>query len=429
MAFSASRIFAPLLLAPTNGAASHFASDRVAQGLEELSPDNLRAALTRAIDAVAAHVSASPEAVRRVLPMPEVDAVLARLAATQPAVVAAWRGYAGGLGGLIGRISQTPGDGAAPSVSDRIQTLAETMQRDKVISRPLHAVAEDVAAWEALAARLVDLVGSAKELRGAYRMRQIKRAAVVVTVAAILITIAVIARSRYVARSNVLAATGKDDPCAAFDLHDEDLARVSDELRATVTAKRTACEERRAAEARRIEEERKRKEREDAERRAREKREADCEALAKHVEEGKLTAADESFAADAGFTKRIAEGALEGRDFGPADPVMPCAGSKVEARLWDSFRKAVLQKPWIMLVTTAPAPRVRAAFVPDGGKMPFKLRKVIATRANDLAKAAVRTGKVDEATRASAWCEVARAVGMPMAGPCDISDKIVAGKR
>ena len=53
-----------------------------------------------------------------------------------------------------------------------------------------------------------------------------------------------------------------------------------------------------------------------------------------------------------------------------------------------------------------------------------KLREVIATRANDLAKFAVRSGKRPDAERASAWCDVARSVGMPMAGPCDIADKL-----
>lgn len=415
------------MLGPTTAAAGHFALDQVERGLEELAPEKLRAALDQAIVAVAAHASTRPEQVRLLLPLTEVEAILGRLASTQPQAVTVWR-TAGGLGGLLGRSSTAPGEGPGPSVSDRIRALAETMQRDRTVAQPLHAAADDVAAWEALATKLVGVVGASKELRLSHRVRQLRNAAILATIAAILVTIAVIARGRWVARASVLAATAKEDPCAVLELTATELDRVSAELRGKVEEERRACEANRAAEAKRIEDERLRKEREEAARKAREKREADCDALATHVEAGKLTPEDEAFASDGGFTKRLAESTLEGRDFGPDDPKMPCSGAKAEARLWDTFARAVVAKPWIMLVATAPAPRVRAAFVPDGGKMPFKMRKVIATRANDLAKFAVRSGKVDDAARASAWCEVARSVGMPMAGPCDVADKLSKGR-
>lgn len=427
MAFSPSRTFAPLVLAPTTAAAEHFVLDRVEKGLEEVAPEKLRAALDRAVVAVAAEASTRPDVVRRLFPLPEIEAILGRLASSQPQAVAVWRSSAGGLGGLLGRASQVAGEGQVPVASERIRALAETMQRDKIVSQRLHALAEDVAAWEALAGRLVGVVEGSKELRRSHRMRQIRNLAIAATIAAILVTIAIIARALWNARANVLAAAAKEDPCAVLDLSATDLGRVSAELRAKVDEHRRDCEARREAEAKRLEAERLRKEREEAERKAKEKREADCEALATHVEAGKLTPEDEAFANDGGLTKRLAEQTLEGRDFGPDDPKMPCAGTKAEARLWDAFGKVVIAKPWLMLVATAPAPRVRAAFVPDGGKMPFKMRKVIATRANDLAKFAIRSGKVEDATRASAWCEVARTVGMPMAGPCDLADKLVKG--
>jgi hypothetical protein len=429
LAFSPARTFAPLVLGPTTTAAEHFVLDRVDKGMDELAPDKLRAALDRAVVAVAAQASTRPDTVRRLFPLPEIEAVLGRLGSTQPQAVKVWRGSAGGLGGLLGRASQVAGEAVqAPIASDRVRALAETMQRDKSVAQPLHALAEDVAAWEALVGRLIGVVEASKELRQSYRMRQIRNLAIAATIAAILITIAIIARGRWVARTNVLAATAKEDPCAVLDLSETDLGRVSADLRGKVDEHRRACEERRAAEAKRIEDERLRKEREEAARKAKEKREADCDALATHVDAGKLTPEDEAFANDGGLTKRLAEGTLEGRDFGPDDPKMPCAGAKAEARLWESFNKSAVAKPWIMLVATSPSPRVRAAFVPESAKMPFKMRKVIATRANDLAKFAIRSGRVEDAARASAWCEVARSVGMPMAGPCDTADKLSKGK-
>jgi len=421
-------VFAPLLLGPANAAAAHLVSDRVEKGLEELAPEPLRAGLTLAIARVAAHASTRPEVVVRLLPMAEVDAALARIAVTQGRAVAIWRSYAGGLGGLLGRASEVPGEGRAQAAGERLHVLAETMQRDKVVSQPLHALADDVAAWEALAERLIGIVAGSKELRFAYRLRQAKVAAVALSLAALVVVLAIIGRALWTARANVRAAIAKPDECGAFDVSEIDLGRVSAALREQIAARRQVCERKRADEAARIEAERLRKEREEAARKAREKLEADCDGLATHTAAGKLTSEDAAFAADGGLTARIADGSLEGRDFGPQDPQMPCVGTKAESRLWEAFGKAVLLKPWIMLVTTAPSPRVRAVFVPAGGRMPFKLRRVIATRANDLAKFAVRSGKIDDAARASAWCEVARSVGMPMAGPCDVADKLTKSR-
>lgn len=424
MAFVAGSVFAPVLMGPVTAAAAHLVSDRVEKGLEELAPEVLRAGLTLAIARVAAHASARTEAVVRLLPMGDVDAVLRRLGGTQLQAVATWRAHAGGLGGLLGRASEVPGENRTPTASERLRVLAETMQRDTVVAEPLHALAEDVAAWEGLAERMVAIVGGSKELRRAYRLRQIKVAVVAASLAAVVVVLAIVGRALWVARAHVLSATAKEDVCAVLGVSEVDLGRVSSALRAGVGERRRACEQKRADEAARLEQERLRKEREEAARKAREKLAADCETLATHVEGGKLTSEDVAFAQDGGLAGRIAEGMLEGRDLGPEDPKMACAGTKSEGRLWEAFRKSVLQKPWIMLVTSAPAPRVRAAFIPNGPRMPFKLRRVIATRANDLAKFSIRSGKVDDAVRASAWCEVARSVGMPMAGPCDLADKL-----
>lgn len=427
MAFAASSVFAPLVLGPLTSAAAHLVSDRVEKGLEELSPDRLRNELMIAVRNVAAHAATKPETVERLLPMSEVNAVLARIGPAQSAAVLAWRSYAGGLGGLLGGAPRVPGEDSAPAVSERLRALADTMQRDKVVADPLRAFAHELAAWEALAARLVEIVGASAELRRSYRLRQARNFAIAAVLVAVAVAVAIVVRGRMIARDNVLAALAKEDPCVVLDLAELDLGRVSADLVAKVGDHRATCEANRAEAARLAEEERQRKEREEAARKAREKLEADCATLATHVEAGKLTPEDQAFANDGGLTTRIAEASVEGRDFGPDDPKMPCAGTKSEERLWAAYRKAVLARPWIMLVTTAPGPAARSAFVPDGGKMPFGLRKVIATRANDLAKAANRSKKVEDAVRASAWCEVARSVGMPMAGPCDLADKLAKG--
>lgn len=416
-------LFAPALLAPMVAARSHLETDHVDVALEQLAADKLRGALDAAAKAVADHVAVKPARVMALLPKAEIDAVLAKIGASQPRVVEAWRRFAGGLGGLLGRSTQAA-DAGGPTLSERLRALASTMSRDKVVSEPLSAFAADLAEWEALAEKMPAIVRGSSELARAIAMRRGKRIALLCAIAAALIAATIVTRAALVSRSNVRAALAKPDPCAAFEVTPTDLGRVGAELVAQVSAKRKACEDRRAEEARLAEEERRRVAAEEAARRARVKHEAECEALARHVEMGKLAPDDDDVAKDDGLTKRIAEGSLESKDFGPDDPKMPCVGSQAEPRLWASFRKAVIAKPWILLVTTAPSPRVREAFRPDGGKMPFKLREVIATRANDLAKFAVRSGKRPDAERASAWCDVARSVGMPMAGPCDTADKL-----
>ncbi len=428
MGFAAATVFSSALMRPLVAAQADLAADLVEKALEELTAERCRAALHAATHDVGAHVSTKPAVIAALLPMAEVEATLGRLGAAQAAALATWRAHAGGLGGLLGRPSGVPGETAAPLVSARLASLAETMQRDKVVAEPLHALAREVSSWETLGTKLVAAVGAAPQLRRSYQLRRARNFAIFALIAGFLIACVFVTRALLVARSNVLAATAKPDPCAVLSLAESDLGRVSTTLRSSAEERKQTCEANRREADRLAEEERLRKEREEAARKAKEKFEADCDALATHVDAGKLTPSDLTFANDGGLTERVASVALESKDFGPNDPKMPCAGSKSEERLWASFRKGVLAKPWIMLVTTAPAPRVRAAFVSDGAKMPFKLRKVIATRANDLAKFAIRSGKQEDGKRASAWCEVARAVGMPMAGPCDVADKVAKGK-
>ncbi|MFO0588203.1 MAG: hypothetical protein U0441_11715 [Polyangiaceae bacterium] len=427
MASLGTDLFAPALLAPIVAARSHLAADHVDVALEEMSADKLRGALQAAAKAAADHVGVRPPRVLGLLPAAEIDAALAKIAASQPRAVEAWRRFAGGLGGLLGRATQAA-DAGGPSLSERLRALAGTMSRDKVVSEPLAAFAGDLAEWEALADRLPAIVGGSSELARALAIKKGKLTLLLAAIAAALIVAAIVTRAALAARSNVRAALAKPDACAAFEVTPVDLGRVSADLAGQVSAKRKACEDRRAEEARLAEEERRRQEAEEAARKAKMKREADCELLARHVEQGKLQTDDDAIAKDDGLTRRIADSALESKDFGPDDPKMPCAGTRAEPRLWESYRKAVIAKPWILLVATAPSPRAREAFRPDGGKMPFKLREVIATRANDLAKFAVRSGKTPDAERASAWCDVARSVGMPMAGPCDLADKLAKPK-
>ena len=164
MALLGRSLLAPALLAPFAAAGPPLAADQVDTALDELAPEKIRAALSTGVARVASHVGAKMDAVLRMLTMAEVDGGIGKLEVSQPRAVAAWRRYAGGLGGLMGRSSQVPGEGAAPTLSERLRALAGTMQRDKVVAEPLAAFAEDLAVWEALAARLVEIVSASPEL-------------------------------------------------------------------------------------------------------------------------------------------------------------------------------------------------------------------------------------------------------------------------
>jgi hypothetical protein len=136
------------------------------------------------------------------------------------------------------------------------------VQRDKPLSLPLQQLADDLAAYQDALHRCVDLLNYTTALEKAYRMRRLRKIAVLGGGASVILLLVVSIIVILVRRARLAAVIESPDPCAVMDLTDSDLGRVSDELRARARQSRSKCEETRAAEAKRIEEEKRREERE-----------------------------------------------------------------------------------------------------------------------------------------------------------------------
>lgn len=413
-------VFATGALGPVHFAGQCILQKRVEQGLGELTVENLRGGLGRGVLQAAQLVGVGTKEIEGLLPHRDLEAILQRIAVSQPAVMAAWKMYAGGLGGLLTGVADLTVDGRAPDTALAVQRLAKKVTRDKPLSDPLAKLADDLFDWQDALHRCVELLNDTTALEQAYHRRRVRRTAFAVGLVALAVGALTGVVWMRVARAKVLAVIEKPDPCAAMDLTDGDLDRVSSDLRARAMDSRARCEAARAAEAKRIEEEKAREEREREAKKAQEALEKSCDALATHVESGALTPEDEALAKDAApLLRRVAKGALDPSDYGPAEPALPCKGTKAEPRIASALTKAVLAKPWNLPKVEAPSKAVRDAIAGGAADLPPKLKAMMGTRAADAAKKAIATGKPDQIAHAIACCDVAKAMGTEPAGQCD----------
>lgn len=412
--------FAVGALGPVHYAGQCILARRVEEGLKELAAENLGGGVVRGVTQAALLVGVAPADIERVLPMAELNGLLARIASSQPRVMEAWKLYAGGLGGLLSGVTDLTVDGRAPDTALCVSRLAKKVQRDKPLAEPLGRLADDLSDYQDALHRCVTVLNDTTALERAYRMRRLRRFALLggAAVAILLVAGSVI----FVAarRARIAGVIERPDPCAVMELTEVDLDRVSDELRARAEKNRAECEAARAAEAKRIEDEREREEREREAKKAQEALEQRCGALASSLAAGKLTPEDEALAKDgASLLGRVARGVLDVSDLGPAEPPLPCKGTKAEAAITAAFRKAVLARPWDLPKAEGTSAAVRAAIAAGAADLPDKLKSMTGRSAGELAKKAILSGKPDQVQRALALCETAAAMGTAPAGPCD----------
>lgn len=420
--------FATGALGPVHYAGQCILARRVEEGLKELTAENLGGGVARGVLQAAMLVGVSPSDIERLLPMAELNSLLGRIAVSQPRVMQAWKLYAGGLGGLLSGVADLTVDGRAPDTALCVARLARKVQRDKPLSQPIDQLAADLAAYQDALHRCVDLLDDTKALQKAYQMRRLRKIAVYGGGAAVMLLLVVSIAVVLVRRARIAAVIESPDPCAVIELTDRDLGRVSDELRARAQRSRAQCEEARAALASRVEEQRRREEQEREARKAQEALEAKCEALVASLAAGKLTPEDEALAKDAApLLGRVAQGVLEISDLGPAEPALPCKGTRSEAKVKAAFRKAALAKPWNLPKVESPSAAVREAIAEGAAGLPEKLKLMMGSHAAEVAKKAIASGKPDQLAHALALCETAKAMGTEPAGACD-GVKAIAAK-
>ena len=412
--------FAVGALGPVHYAGQCILARRVEEGLKELAADNLGGGVARGVLQAAQLVGVAAGDIERLLPLAELNAILGRIGASQPRAMEAWRLYAGGLGGLLSGVADLTVDGRAPDTALCISRLAKKVQRDRPFSEPLQRLADDLADYQDTLHRCVDVLNDTTTLQRAYERRRLRRLLALGGAALAGLLLIGSAALVLVRRARIAAVIERPDPCAVMDLTESDLGHVSAELRARAEQSRATCEAARAAEARRIEEERRREEREREAKKAQEALEQRCDALAASLASGKLSPDDEAFAKEgAPLLGRVARGALDLADLGPAEPMLPCKGTKAEAKIVAAFRKAALAKPWDLPKVEAPSAATRAAIEAGAADLPAKLKAMTGASAADAAKRAIASGKPDQVARALALCEMAKAMGTEPAGPCD----------
>jgi len=413
-------VFATGALGPVHYAGQCILARRVEEGLRELTVDNLRGGVARGVLQASQRVGVGTAEIESVLPMREMDAILGRLASSQPAVMSAWKMYAGGLGGLLAGVADLTVDGRAPDTALAVQRLAKKVTRDKPLSEPLAKLADDLFDWQDAVHKCIELLNDTTALEQAYKRRRMKRIALAVGLGLVALVAIVGVVWLRVARAKVLAVIEKEDPCAAMELTDSDLDRVSEELKNKANNARHTCQVKRELEAQIAAEAKLQEESEREAKKAQEAMEVSCDALATHLEAGKLTPEDEALAkAAAPLLGRIARGSLELSDYGPAEPELPCAGTKAEPKIAAALRKAVLAKPWNLPKIESLSPAVRDAVARGAGDLPPKLKAMMGTRAADAAKKAIATGKPDQIAHALACCATAKAMGTEPSGQCD----------
>ena len=413
-------MFATGALGAVHYAGQLILAKRAEEGLNELSVDNLRGGVARGILQAAQRIGVPSSEIQRLLPMGELEQILMRIAVSQPKVLEAWRLYAGGLGGLLTGVADLTVDGRAPDTALCVQRLAQKVQRDRPFSEPLQKLADDLFDWQDVLHRCVELLNDTTALEKAYQRRRMRRIAVIAGGSVVVVLLLSIVAWRQIARSRVVAVIDDPDPCAALALTESDLDRVSDDLRAKANASRAKCESDRAAEVKRKEEEKARLEREAAEQKVKAELEARCDTLAAHVAAGQLADEDAATAKSAaGLLGRVAKGVLELGDYGPAEPELPCKGTRAEPALATAFRKAVLAKPWNIPKVESPSLAVREALAQGSAELPDKLKKMTGKSAADAAKKAILSGKPEHVARAIALCETAKVMGTAPTGPCE----------
>lgn len=413
-------------LGPLNYAGGCIISTKFAEGLNELSSDNLYGGLSRGIEETARHAGVGVADVERLLPMSDVRAAAARLDAAQKGAVAAWQMYAGHLGGLMKGVADLTVDGRAPDVSQFLARLAKKVVRDRPLSEPLQALADAVAHWLDLVEACADRIGDGGELATAFRRRRLRRFGVIGAAGIAIAASGGVALWIGAVRARVDAALSATDACAAAAIDPGDLARASGAQQKRAAERSASCEEQKRREG----EERAAAEKREADAREAEQkkkaREAGCDALAKHLAAGSLTAEDSALAGSkAALLARVAKGAVDKADLAEND--LPCADAPAGAKIADAFASAVAATPAAWARADDVSDRVYAALVAKRDALPGSPKQVLAQHADKLAMRAIVSRDDAFKARATRLCTLKKELGIPGGKYC--STLFVLAKR
>jgi hypothetical protein len=405
-------------IGPLNYAATLFLQHKVPDAMRELTRDSLRGALSLGVAEVAKRAGVSPRDVEQLLPQSELSASLAEVELRQQQAVHAWTMH-GGKQGLLGGVGELTVDARTPDAATCVRRIADKLWRDKVLAEPLRAFADSLARWENTVDACRRALEAAGGLEQVYLRRRRRRVAAVLAACALVLGLTAFLGARWSARREIERLLAQPDPCSLEGASVESRSFVTLEQAARARELVAACVDgraRAAAEAEtRAAAERARREKEAADA----KRTAECDGLAARVAKGPLGEADRALAADAAdLLTRVALRELTAADYGPAEPVLPCADrpkaqQAIESALGDAL---VASDRWVS--AEHPSSRTARLVAERLAKLPARDLALYGSIADTRAKEAIKSGRAARLASARARCSMAKALRLPPRAGC-----------
>ncbi len=404
-------------LGPLHYAGGCILASKVADGLRELSADNLHGGFRRGVEEAAKQTGVGVADVERLLPVADVGAAAARLDTAQRNALVAWSAHAGHIGGLLKGVADLTVDGRAPDVSNFLERLSKKVVRDPALAEPLQVLAQEVACWLNLVERCGELLADGGVLARAYRRRQVRQAVIAAAGVAVVAVGLVFGLRLRAARARVDAVLSAADPCAALALDAADLARASSAQEQRAASLRVACEEQRKREEQTREEQRRREEQARAETQRRKDHEARCEALAERLAGSGPTADDEALApGGAGLLGRIARRSLERGDL--VKVALPCGDTPAGVRIGAEYAAAVVASPAAWANAEDVSARVHDILVEHRAELPSAPKQQLVRTADNLVKRAMIRKSPEIGDQAGRICKLKDDLGVGGAKFC-----------
>ncbi|WP_156338608.1 hypothetical protein [Chondromyces crocatus] len=407
-------------MGPVLQAAACMQASKMPRGLEEIAPDVLEGGVRLGIQQAAARAGVRARDVEQVLPMAALRERLEQIRKSHPAALDAWRMHAGQLGGMLKGVADLTVDGRAVLPGAALARIARKVRRDKALALPVQALSDDMLAWEELLAQCKEALDAGAGLRLAYRLRLTRNALFALGTVVALVAFVVEALAVRGGRARIDVVLAGMDVCAVEGIAPPDLVRARPEQLAAIGGRWRTCRAMRDAaaafetELQRIEEGVKEAAR------LQEELDQQCEALTERAAAGKVIAQDLVVAGERkALLGRIRMKTLAPRDLGPTLALLPCQGTRAEPRMREAFVAAAVASVWNWLGGIDPGEDALSLLRPRAREMSERARIVLAARAEELAKRALRRPTPDRIGRALRVCALAEALEVPGGKLCD----------
>ena len=421
--------FVNLAMRPVSFAGACLRSGDVDRGLAELAAESLFGGVKRAAESIAADAGVPPSLVEGVLPMEEMDKLLAKIEGTQVAAAAQWALHIGHGSSLLEAIAKLTADARPAEAALSLNRIATKMKLEKALAIPLRELAGQIEEWCELLAMTRRRLDDGKHLEAARRRRRQRRMVVTFAIVAVVFSAAGVVTRVIQARARIEARVLGDEPCDVELIDPSDLARASSEQNVAVATRREQCAG--ARERARIEEQKERAaaakaKREEAERL---EREAACKRLGEALAHTKPGADLEPAMAkvagkSADLLGRLVKGQLALEDLTVDLAALPCMNSPAADAIAQAYAAAAVASSAQWLATHAPSPSALALLSRGKAGVSEDERLRIAREVEKLAEKALMWGNPEELERTRKLCALLTRLGLEPSLHCQASEKV-----